>query len=51
MTIAIIRSYLPGRGAMATTPHGAGLVDITDLSDDYQDDPFQALEGTSGLVE
>lgn len=43
VVLARIHNFVLGRSVMMTTPTGVGRVDITDISDTYQDDPFQKL--------
>ena len=42
--VARTHKVLPGLGLMVTTPIGVGRVDITDISDCYQKNPFQTLK-------
>ena len=50
MVLAQAHEYILGRGVMMTTHHGPGRLDITDVSDHYQDDPFEPIEQSGGIV-
>ncbi len=48
--LAQAHEYSPGLWVMMTTPRGRGRLDVTDISDYYQEDPFETIEESGGLV-
>ena len=50
IVVGRIRQVIPHHALMVAIPGGIGRVDITDVSDHYQDCPLEAVKGQDGFV-